>query len=368
MVYPAFLVASATSTEVKADHAICKVSVKRSPGTTASQVVVSLPDGVITGPQPNLLPSHSSNELKLTVLFSLGGGHLRTLDPAPAQSSPVTFLYSFPGHIWSTVDINKFASVGELVGASFSLDAAEVILAGDQGSTVSLQFLSNFAVDPVGHFNSQSEFVSRQIAGGGCSLGPWSQWGSCSDCQSFGPPPMYEPSAGQVSVRTRPIIRPGSPCEHTIEERPCSGSSGGSTGLLCHNGARPRSGESFYECASRDLIDPDKCIPSYPRTSNPGEVYEKSNCACDQACVDRGDCCMAFYNNNCCTGSNCQVPYVPADGNPMWTAFCDRAECGSSDPVIKYPDFPSYYCYCDDSCLADHTCCSGDEMYQVSCF
>jgi len=199
-----------------------------------------------------------------------------------------------------------------------------------------------------------------------CAVSAWSAWSSCNAACGVNDPTTFAVVAGTRS-RTRTITAAGAGCPALSESENCSGEAA----VRCPGVASlPASGEYLGMCAGDASAASTKCVATRRESPLSAATAEEGGCACDQGCINRGDCCQAFFLNNCCTEGNCAALYpekIYTRGTFPLT--CTVGDCFSEVAVEEAMAGPksSYFCYCDEQCTFDSLCCGGIEARDNVC-
>lgn len=200
-----------------------------------------------------------------------------------------------------------------------------------------------------------------------CVLTDWTEWSPCPVTCLSATGSGFDLDGTQD--RARGVLREasgdGAPCSGDLfETQQCDGVSRCLVGSL---GSKPLSGEFLGMCSGPASGD-NKC------TASIGGFTERNLCACDNGCVARGDCCQAFFGNNCCPEGDC----VDNNSDMVYTGNfplqCTVDKCFNGSPITNTAPnthngaaTDSYWCFCDVQCVVDNACCGGDDARAAAC-
>lgn len=318
----------------------------------------------------------TSNQVSITAgvvpsgVFSHTGGVASTLVTVTwALDQPVV-----KGDILDPFNVRGSVS-GELPVLSMTLSESSWTfdVQGVDGETLEIEARSDAAIGlSTGISTSRSDVYEVRIqvgTGEDCLVSAWSAFSACSQSCNFGEPgPSFLLSTG-TKTRTRTILRAatngGAPCPVLAETVACADNNN------CEGtdtqASRPRSGEHFGMCQGSNPAQGEKCAPTDPVAGR-----EREGCGCDSECTSRNDCCQAYFEHDCCPEGNCKTRFSGQVYQRIFPLTCSRLSDCQNVQTFSYisettAPQTSYFCYCDEQCVSDRTCCGGNDARNTAC-
>merc|ERR1712137_592376 len=337
-----------------------------------------------------------SNIIQTTWYPSFTGQLTTVPNDTTLPEAPVVIEYRAPGHrVWpvGTASLNVTSTTGLAAIQAAAMDPAGgfmtwVVVAPFTG-TLSANLPANSVVDIAGNMNMDSGTIVRDFGNVAtpCTVGDWNEWSDCSpNCYGRFTPTfeIIEPK----KMRSRQVNNPDMqdcgggqqiPSGTQTEEILCTKCNDIGYNCtdnnpatdpeiidICLDGSRPFSGEYLGECMGGGQTCGSATNPRRLPDGTIQQNIEASGCSCDPVCETTGDCCQAYWRNNCHGSGPPPNPnwlFSPA-GTRGFPIVCDRTgppnQCISNIPQFD-PQAGSYFCWCDAQCVADSSCCNGND-------
>lgn len=272
----------------------------------------------------------------------------------------------------SPVTVMQDGEVLKIHSLSFEADAWHFTVKAQANSALSLTLNDGVAYDVATmaavptHTNLINVLLDGEAELQDCVMSAWSAWSACTETCAGHPSedgPGFDLDSGFTS-RSRTILTPaggqGLPCESTEETSSCSDLP------VCNIGSRPTSGEHDGLCQGPGLLgSAERCFATDPFGSS---TFESAGCSCAQDCLVTGNCCQAFFKQNCCPQGDCEENYSEFVYKGVFPLQCEQKDCYNSN--VHFQDViprTSYYCWCDAQCLIDDSCCGGSDARKAVC-